>query len=68
GFKVNPAFLLPPWKWVLDLTPDQAANTILPAFNSPEQIEIASFGGPAGKSMILMTNSQSRTAKITDRA
>jgi hypothetical protein len=67
-FKVNPAFLLPPWKWVLDLSPDQAANTILPAFNKPEQIEIASFGGPAGKSMILMTNSLSQTVKITDRA
>jgi hypothetical protein len=66
-FKVNPAFLLPPWKWVLDLTPEQAANTVLPAFNNPERIEIASFGGPAGKSMVLMTNGPSQTVKITDR-
>jgi hypothetical protein len=68
GFNANPAFLLPPWKWILDLTPTQAENTILPAFNNPEQIEIASFGGPAGKSMVLMTNSMSQTAQITDRA
>jgi len=67
AFKVNPAFLLPPWKWVLDLTPEQAANTVLPAFNNPERIEIASFGGPAGKSMVLMTNGPSQTVKITDR-
>ena len=68
SFKVNPAFLLPPWKWVLDLTPEQAANTVLPAYNNPERIEIASFGGPAGKSMVLMTNGPSQTVEITDRA
>ena len=67
SFNVNPAFLLPPWRWLLDLSPEEAANTILPSFNNPEQIEIASFGGPAGKSMVLMTNSLSQTAKITDR-
>jgi hypothetical protein len=65
---VNPAFLLPPWKWVLDLSPEEAASTVLPAFNNPEAIEIASFGGPAGKSMVLMTNGPSQTAEITDRA
>jgi len=65
---VNPAFSLPPWKWVLDLSPERAANTVLPAYNNPGRIEIASFGGLAGKSMVLMTNGPSQTAKITDRA
>lgn len=68
SFKVNPAFLLPPWKWVLDLSPEEAARTTLPAFNNPERIEIAMFGGPAGKSMVMMTNGPSQTIEITDRA
>ena len=54
SFKVNPAFLLPPWKWILDLTPEQAENTALPAFNNLEKIEIASFGGPTGKSTVMV--------------
>jgi hypothetical protein len=49
SLKVNPAFLLPPWKWILDLKPEQAANTVLPAFNNLERIEIASFGGRQAK-------------------
>ncbi len=67
SFRVNPAFLLPPWKWVLDLSPDEAARTTLPAFNNPERIEIAVFGGPAGKSLVMMTNGPSQTVEITDR-
>lgn len=67
SFKVNPAFLLPPWKWVLDLSPEEAARTVLPAFNNPERIEIAVFGGPAGKSLVMMTNGPSQTIEITDR-
>lgn len=68
SFKANPAFLLPPWRWVLNLSPEEAARTILPAFNNPERIEIAVFGGPAGKSMVMMTNGPSQTVEITDRA
>jgi hypothetical protein len=68
AFKVNPAFLLPPWKWVLNLSPEEAARTVLPGFNNPERIEIAVFGGPAGKSMVMMTNGPSQTVEITDRA
>ena len=68
SYKANPAFLLPPWKWVLNLPPDEAARTVLPAFNNPERIEVAVFGGPAGKSMVMMTNGPSQTAEITDRS
>ena len=67
-FKVNPSFLLPPWRWVLDLSPEEAARTTLPAFNRPEAIEVAVFGGPAGKSLVMMTNGPSQTVEITDRA
>lgn len=67
-FKANPDFLLPPWRWVLDLSPEEAARTTLPAFNRPERIEIVSFGGPAGKSMAMMTNGPSQTVEIHDRA
>lgn len=68
SFRVNPAWLLPPWKWVLDVPPDEAANRTLPSFNTPERIEIANFGGPAGKSMVMMTNGPSQTIEITDRS
>jgi hypothetical protein len=68
AFQVNPSFLLPPWRWVLDLSPEEAARTTLPAFNNPERIEIATFGGPAGKSLTMMTNGPSQTIEITDRA
>jgi hypothetical protein len=68
AYKVNPSWLLPPWKWVLALPPDEAARRVLPGFNNPERIEIANFGGPAGKSMIMMTNGPSQTIEITDRA
>ena len=58
---------LPLWKWVLDVSPERAANTVLPAYDNPGRIEIASFGGPIGKSMVLMTNGPSQTVEITGR-
>ena len=68
GFKENPDWLLPPWRWLMDLSPEEAARTSFPAFNRPERIEIVSFGGPAGKSMTMMTNGPSQTVEIHDRA
>ncbi len=68
GFKGNPSWVLPPWRWILDLSAEEAARTSIPAYNKPEQIEIISFGGPAGKSQVMMTNGPSQTVEITDRA
>lgn len=68
SFKANPDWLLPPWRWIMDLSPEEAARTSFPAFNRPERIEIVSFGGPAGKSMTMMTNGPSQTVEIHDRA
>ncbi|MDA1258470.1 MAG: hypothetical protein O3C10_11620, partial [Chloroflexi bacterium] len=67
SFKANPDWLLPPWRWIMDLSPEEAARTSFPAFNRPERIEIVSFGGPAGKSMVMMTNGPSQTVEVTDR-
>ncbi|MCH7594802.1 MAG: hypothetical protein IIB27_09830 [Chloroflexi bacterium] len=68
SFKANPDWLLPPWRWIMDLSPEEAASTSFPAFNRPERIEIVSFGGPAGKSMVMMTNGPSQTVELHDRA
>ncbi|MBT3941915.1 MAG: hypothetical protein HOC77_03720 [Chloroflexi bacterium] len=67
SFKENPDWLLPPWRWIMDLSPEEAARTSFPAFNRPERIEIVSFGGPAGKSMTMMTNGPSQTVEVQNR-
>jgi len=68
GFKANPDWLLPPWRWIMDLSPEETARTSFPAFNRPERIEIVSFGGPAGKSMVMMTNGPSQTVEVQNRS
>jgi hypothetical protein len=68
GFKPNPDFLLPPWRWLLDLSEEEAARTSLPRFNNPDRIEIAVFGGGVGKSLVMHTNGPSATVEINHRA
>ena len=65
--KVNPDFLLPSWRWLLNLSPEEAARTALPGFNRPDRIEIAVFGGAGGKSQVMGLNGPTSTIEIKDR-
>ena len=67
SFRINPSFLLKPWRWILDLPNDQARTTEFPGFERPEKIELMSFGGPAGKSMVMFLNGPTQTVEISDR-
>ena len=67
SFRTNPSFLLKPWRWILDLPNDQARTTEFPGFERPEKIELMSFGGPAGKSMVMFLNGPTQTVEISDR-
>ena len=68
SFRTNPSFLLKPWRWILDLPNDQARTTEFPGFERPDKIELMSFGGPAGKSMVMFLNGPTQTVEISDRA
>ena len=68
SFKANPSFMLTPWRWILDLPPDQAQTTEFPGFERPDKIELMSFGGPAGKGMVMFLNGPTQTVEITERA
>jgi len=52
----------------LDLPNDQARTTEFPGFERPDKIELMSFGGPAGKSMVMFLNGPTQTVEISDRA
>jgi hypothetical protein len=67
SFRLNPEWLLPPWRWLLDLSPEEAAKMTFPQFNSADKIEIAVFGGPVGKSTTMLTNGPSSTVEVRHR-
>ena len=62
------SFMLTPWRWILDLPPDQAQTTEFPGFARPDKIALMSFGGPAGKGMVMFLNGPTQTVEITERA
>jgi hypothetical protein len=48
-----PEKVLPGWKWLLELSPEEQESTLLPVCSSSDDFSVVVLGGPAGKSQLL---------------